>query len=89
MKIASRLVIALPLVAASLLALPGLAQNYPAKPVKIIVPHPSGGGPVDLPARGLAEYFTRSMGQTFVVENRDGADGFIGAEALAKSPADG
>ncbi|MFM9968736.1 MAG: Bug family tripartite tricarboxylate transporter substrate binding protein [Burkholderiales bacterium] len=65
------------------------AQSYPNKPVKIIVPHPSGGGPVDLPARGLAEFFTRSMGQTFVVENRDGADGFIGAEALAKSNADG
>lgn len=65
------------------------AQSYPTKPVKIIVPHPSGGGPVDLPARGLAEFFTRSMGQSFIVENRDGADGFIGAEALAKSPADG
>ena len=89
MSICSRISSVTVLALSCLAALPAHAQSYPAKPVKIIVPHPSGGGPVDLPARGLAEFFTRSMGQTFVVENRDGADGFIGAEALAKSPADG
>ncbi len=84
-----RIATALCLTMASVAALPALAQSYPNKPVKIIVPHPSGGGPVDLPARGLAEYMTHSMGQSFIVENRDGADGYIGAEALAKSNADG
>lgn len=75
---------------AALLAPLGLwAQTYPAKPVKIIVPHPSGGGPVDAPARGVAEHMTRALGQAFIVENRDGADGFIGMEAFLKSPADG
>ena len=75
--------------AASAMALGVQAQSYPVKPVKIIVPHPSGGGPVDLPARGLAEHWSKVLGQPFVVENRDGADGLIGAEALAKSAPDG
>ena len=66
-----------------------LAQAFPAKPVKVIVPHPTGGGPVDGPARGLADFMARDLGQPFVVENRDGADGLIGTEALIKSPADG
>lgn len=77
------------LAASSVLAFGAQAQSYPVKPVKIIVPHPSGGGPVDLPARGLAEHWTKALGQPFVVENRDGADGLIGAEALAKSSPDG
>jgi tripartite-type tricarboxylate transporter receptor subunit TctC len=64
-------------------------QGYPARPVKIIVPHPAGGGPVDLPARGVAESLAKVFGQAFVVENRDGADGLIGAEALARSAPDG
>lgn len=66
-----------------------LAQTYPVKPVKIIVPHPTGGGPVDGPARALADVFARAFGQPFVVENRDGADGIIGVENLVKSPPDG
>lgn len=65
------------------------SQSYPVKPVKIIVPHPTGGGPVDGPARGLADQFSRALGQPFVVENRDGADGIIGMEALIKSAPDG
>src|SRR3954467_4824665 len=65
------------------------AQNSPSKPVKLIVPHPTGGGPVDGPARGLAEFMSRDPGQPFVVENRDGADGLIGTESLIKSPPDG
>ena len=89
MTFQSRFAAAFAIGAACCLSSASQAQSYPAKPVKIVVPHPSGGGPIDLPARGFAEYFTRSMGQAFVVENRDGADGFIGAEALAKSPADG
>jgi tripartite-type tricarboxylate transporter receptor subunit TctC len=65
------------------------AQVYPTKPVKVIVPHPTGGGPVDGPARGLADALSKSFGQPFVVENRDGADGIIGVEALVKSAPDG
>jgi tripartite-type tricarboxylate transporter receptor subunit TctC len=65
------------------------AQGYPAKPVRVIVPHPTGGGPVDGPARGLAEHMSRSLGQTLVVENRDGGDGIIGTVAVVKSAPDG
>ena len=64
-------------------------QVYPAKPVRLIVPHPGGGGPLDAPGRGLAEYLGKSLGQSFVVENRDGAQGIIGAAAVTKSEPDG
>lgn len=84
-----RLVASLAFAAVCFAALPAHSQSYPSRPVKVIVPHPTGGGPVDLPARGLADSLSRVMGQTFVVENRDGADGIIGAEALAKSAPDG
>jgi tripartite-type tricarboxylate transporter receptor subunit TctC len=65
-----------------------LAQAYPAKTVRVIVPHPPGG-PGDVPPRGLAQMLSQSLRQPFVVENREGADGIIGAEACAKAPADG
>jgi len=68
------------------LALP--AQTYPTKTVHIIVPHPAGG-PGDVPPRGIAQALSQVLGQPFVVENRDGADGIIGAEACAKAAADG
>jgi len=64
------------------------AQTYPARTVRIIVPHPAGG-PGDVPPRGIAQALSQSLGQPFVVENRDGADGIIGAEACAKATADG
>ena len=64
------------------------AQAYPTKAVRIIVPHPMGG-PGDIPPRGFAQGLTQSMGQAFVVENRDGADGIIGADACAKAAPDG
>ncbi len=66
-----------------------LAQNYPVKSVRVIVPHPPGSGPIDGPARGMADYLGRALGQTFVVENRDGADGILGTEAAVKSTPDG
>jgi tripartite-type tricarboxylate transporter receptor subunit TctC len=68
---------------------PALAQNYPTKPVRMIVPHPAGGGPLDGPARGMAEILGRALGQTVVIENRDGADGMIGTEVVVKSSPDG
>ncbi|MFM9970700.1 MAG: Bug family tripartite tricarboxylate transporter substrate binding protein [Burkholderiales bacterium] len=65
-----------------------LAQSYPTKTVRIIVPHPAGG-PVDVPPRGAAPLLAQIFGQPFVIENRDGADGIIGAEACAKAAPDG
>jgi len=65
-----------------------LAQSYPSKPVKIIVPFPAGG-PLDFTARLLADKLTASMKQPFVVENRPGGSGNIGTDAVAKATADG
>lgn len=64
------------------------AQNWPTKPVRIVVPFGPGGG-TDIQGRILAKKFFESMHQTFIVENRTGASGLIGAELVAKSPGDG
>jgi tripartite-type tricarboxylate transporter receptor subunit TctC len=64
------------------------AQKYPTQPVRIIVPF-GAGGPIDMVARPLAQYFTQSVGGSFVVENRPGANGIIGTNAVAKAPPDG
>jgi tripartite-type tricarboxylate transporter receptor subunit TctC len=64
------------------------AQEYPVKPVRIIVPFPPGGT-VDLVARVLAQGLTDQTGQQFVVENRSGASGSIGSDAVAKAAPDG
>ena len=66
----------------------GWAQNYPTKTVRIIVPFAAGGG-TDLVARTLSQRLTESLGHTFVVENRGGAGGVMGADIVAKAPADG
>jgi len=64
------------------------AQIYPAKPVRVVVPFPPGGG-VDFVARTVAQRLGDTMKQTFVIENRTGASGMIGADAVAKSAPDG
>jgi tripartite-type tricarboxylate transporter receptor subunit TctC len=64
------------------------AQQYPSKPVRVIIPYPPGSTP-DIVGRTLSAKLQESLGQPFVVENRTGAGGNIGAEAVAKSPADG
>jgi tripartite-type tricarboxylate transporter receptor subunit TctC len=75
--------------AAMLAALPGAgAQDYPSRPVKIIVPFPAGGT-ADVMPRVIGEWLSRKWGQPVVVENRTGAAGNIGAEAVAKAEPDG
>ena len=71
-----------------LAAAPCLAQTFPAKPVRLIVPFPPGG-PSDVLGRLLAEKVAERWGQQVVIENRGGAAGNIGAEFVAKSAADG
>ena len=67
---------------------PALAQSYPAKPVRIIVPF-AAGGPADVYARFMAQRLQDSLGQSFVVDNRPGAGSVIGTDAAAKSAPDG
>ena len=64
------------------------AQQYPVKPVRVIVPFAPGGGS-DLTARQFSNKLTAALGQQFMVDNRGGAGGIIGMEAVAKSPPDG
>src|SRR5262249_6756012 len=67
---------------------PATAQTYPARPVTIVVPFAAGGGN-DILARLLAQHMGQALGQQFVIENRAGAAGTIGARAVAKAPPDG
>jgi tripartite-type tricarboxylate transporter receptor subunit TctC len=65
-----------------------LAQVYPSRPIRLIVPFPAGGS-ADLIGRTLAKKMSEGLGQQLLVENRAGAGGTIGAAAVAKAPADG
>ena len=65
-----------------------LAQDYPTKPVRLIVPDPPGG-PTDIVARVIGQKLSAQTGQQFIVDNRPGAGGNTGAEAVARAPADG
>jgi len=82
-----------PMLAMALLALPcasssSHAEDYPSRPVRIVVPF-GAGGPADVAARLIGNVLQESMGQPFVVENRTGAGGVIGTQEVAKSPPDG
>ena len=73
----------------ALLALPSFAQStWPNKPVKIVVPF-AAGGTTDILARAIAPELSKAFGQPFVIENRTGAGGNLGADGVAKSPPDG
>jgi len=76
--------------AAVLLAAAGMAhaQDWPAKPLRFVVPYPPGGG-TDVIARILQQRMAEGLGQTIVIENRGGAGGTLGTEAAAKSTPDG
>jgi len=77
------------LAAAMLIATAGAsAQNYPTKPIRIIVPF-GAGGPADIYARYLAQQMQQPLGQSFIVENRPGAGSIIGTDLVAKSAPDG
>ena len=65
-----------------------LAQSYPSRPIRVIVPFPPGG-PADSLARLMAQQMGKQMGQTFVVENKPGAGGTVGNAEAAKAPGDG
>jgi tripartite-type tricarboxylate transporter receptor subunit TctC len=64
------------------------AQEYPARPVRMVVPFPAGAG-TDILARAIGQKLTEAWGQSVVVENRPGAGGTIGSELVAKAPRDG
>jgi tripartite-type tricarboxylate transporter receptor subunit TctC len=72
----------------SFLALAAQAQDFPSKPVRIVVPWPPSGN-VDITARAIAPALGEALGQQVIVENRAGAAGRIGSEAVARSAADG
>lgn len=82
-----KLLISLALAATATLS-PALAQSFPDRPIRFIVPFPPGGGN-DILARQLAPKMAESMGQPVVIDNRPGAGGNIGADLAAKAPADG
>jgi tripartite-type tricarboxylate transporter receptor subunit TctC len=69
-------------------ALQGLAQTFPSRPVKIVVPFAAGGGP-DIDTRRLAPRLSDALGVPVVVENRVGAAGILAAEVVTQAPADG
>jgi tripartite-type tricarboxylate transporter receptor subunit TctC len=76
------------LVALLCLASPAFAQDYPSRPIRLIVPYPPGGG-TDVIARIVQPRLAESLGQPIVIENRGGAGGAVGTELAAKSAPDG
>jgi len=75
-------------VALALTALPALAQKYPSKPIRMIVPY-APGGPTDILARAVAQSMSEAWGQPVIIDNKPGASGNLGTALAAKSPADG
>jgi tripartite-type tricarboxylate transporter receptor subunit TctC len=64
------------------------AQAYPARPVRVVVGYPAGG-PIDIAARIVGQALSERMGQQFIIENKPGAGGNVGAEMVVRAPADG
>lgn len=80
--------LALPALLACTLPLPAAAQSWPAKPVRVVTPW-AAGGLTDIVGRIVFQKISENLGQQFVVDNRGGAAGTIGADIVSKSPADG
>src|SRR5438477_8082597 len=76
------------LLAALLVCTSAAAQDYPSRPVRLVLPQPPGGA-VDFISRTLGATLQKSMGQALVVDNKPGANGIVAAESVAKAPADG
>lgn len=87
-RISSSVVIPFAVVAALALPAPVAAQAYPAKPVRVVVPFAAGGG-TDIQARVIFKELQEQMKQVFIIDNRPGASGLIGADLVVSSPADG
>src|SRR4051812_38425960 len=87
-RIACTVIAALAVVMAACSSAAVRAQDFPARPIKVVVPF-SPGGAVDGPMRVIAQELGKRLGQQIVVENRPGAGATIGAEMVAKSPPDG
>lgn len=83
-----RLALALP-IGLAIAATPALAEpTYPSRPIRMVVPYPAGGAS-DVVARMIADKLRLALGQPVIVDNRPGASGIIGTQAVAKAPADG
>jgi tripartite-type tricarboxylate transporter receptor subunit TctC len=85
MKLFATLAVAVSL---STVSLTGFAQQYPARPIKLVIPFPPAGA-TDVIGRALGQKLSESLGQAVVIENRPGAGSTIGAEQVANAPADG
>src|SRR5688572_33504143 len=70
-------------------ALESAAQQYPSRPIRMIVPYPPGASTNDILGRALAQRLSARLGQQVVVDNRSGASGTMGSEMVAKAPPDG
>ena len=89
MKRSSGLILGAALIAvASLVRGDALAQAYPNRPVRVIVPYPAGGG-TDILARPIMAFLSERAGHQFLIDNRGGATGMVGTEIVAKAPPDG
>jgi tripartite-type tricarboxylate transporter receptor subunit TctC len=75
-------------IALGIAAVDAAAQSYPTKPVRIVVPF-GAGGPSDLLARAFGQKLAEAWGHAFIIDNRGGANGVVGADIVAKSPPDG
>jgi tripartite-type tricarboxylate transporter receptor subunit TctC len=88
LRVFTRAVTLLAAVSGLAASMPSLAQDYPNRPIRFIVPYPPGGG-TDVVARIMNEALAESLGQPVIIDNKGGAAGNVGTDVAAKAPADG